>query len=335
VTRGDSFPQVAGVEHRFLDAGGLRMHLAEAGEGRPIVMLHGWPQHWYLWRRVIPLLAARARVLCPDLRGFGWTDAPGRGYDRDTMAGDVLALLDELGLDRVDLVGHDWGGWIGFLLSLRRPDRIGRFVALSIAPPWPSGDRRGLLEAWRIAYQIPLALPQLGRRAVEHGLARLALRTGSDAFSEGEIEAAILTDKSSALEERRGVRRSAWRGSPRGSLSFWSRCAVDPTTPATQRCNARPAPSRGPPPPQQTDASRGGSQHGIPVACKAWLTLRRGAILPKVREPRLFGQRTSPRRVPGPWHRGFMSTNRGTRGVHDLQRFFWVVAPVTAIREVI
>jgi pimeloyl-ACP methyl ester carboxylesterase len=189
VTGGDSFPQVAGVEHRFLNARGLRMHLAEAGEGSPIVMLHGWPQHWYLWRRVIPLLAPQARLLCPDLRGFGWSDAPGRGYDRETMAQDVLALLDELGLDRVDLVGHDWGGWIGFLLSLRRPDRVGRFVALSIVPPWPSRDPRNLLEGWRLAYQIPLALPQLGRRAVEHGLARLALRAGSDAFSEGEIEA--------------------------------------------------------------------------------------------------------------------------------------------------
>jgi pimeloyl-ACP methyl ester carboxylesterase len=189
VTGGDSFPLVAGVEHRFLDAGGLRMHLAEAGEGRPIVMLHGWPQHWYLWRRVIPLLAPHVRVLCPDLRGFGWTDVPSRGYDRETMAQDVLALLDELGLDRVDLVGHDWGGWIGFVLALRRPERIRRFVALSIAPPWPSRDPRTLLEAWRIAYQIPLALPQLGRRGVEHGLARLALRAGSGAFSEGEIDA--------------------------------------------------------------------------------------------------------------------------------------------------
>jgi pimeloyl-ACP methyl ester carboxylesterase len=189
VTGGDSFPRVAGVEHRFLNAGGLRMHLAEAGEGRPIVMLHGWPQHWYLWRGVMPLLAPQARVLCPDLRGFGWTDVPGRGYDRETMAQNVLELLDELALDRVDLVGHDWGGWIGFLLALRRPERIGRFVALSIVPPWPSGDRRGLLEACRIAYQIPLALPQLGRRGVEHGLARLALRARSDAFSEEEIEA--------------------------------------------------------------------------------------------------------------------------------------------------
>ena len=165
------------------------MHLAQAGEGRPIVMLHGWPQHWYLWRRLIPLLAPHARVLCPDLRGFGWSDVPSGGYDRETMAGDVLALLDELGLDRVDLVGHDWGGWIGFLLAVRHPARIRRFVALSIVPPWPSRDPRTLLEGWRLAYQIPLALPQLGRRAVEHGLARLALRTASDAFSQVEIQA--------------------------------------------------------------------------------------------------------------------------------------------------
>ena len=79
---GDSFPQVPGVEHLFVDAGDLRMQLAQAGQGKPILMLHGWPQHWYLWCRMIPLLAPRARVLCPDLRGFGWTDAPSQGYDR-------------------------------------------------------------------------------------------------------------------------------------------------------------------------------------------------------------------------------------------------------------
>jgi pimeloyl-ACP methyl ester carboxylesterase len=151
MTGGDSFPPVAGVEHVFVDAGGLPMHLAQAGRGKPILMLHGWPQHWYLWRRMIPLLAPHARVLCPDLRGFGWTDAPRRGYDRETMAQDVLALLDELGLERVDLVGHDWGGWIGFLLALGRAERIRRFVALNVLPPWPSRGRRGLLEAWRMA----------------------------------------------------------------------------------------------------------------------------------------------------------------------------------------
>jgi pimeloyl-ACP methyl ester carboxylesterase len=185
----ESLPELPGVEHRFVDAGGLRMHVAEAGEGEPIVMLHGWPQHWYLWRHVIPLLAPHARVICPDLRGFGWTDVPASGYDRKTMARDVLALLDELELERVRLVGHDWGGWIGFLLCLDHPDRISRFLAAGIVPPWASGDPRGLLEVWRGAYQIPIAFPQLGRRAVEHGGARLLLRKASDAFTDEEIEA--------------------------------------------------------------------------------------------------------------------------------------------------
>jgi pimeloyl-ACP methyl ester carboxylesterase len=176
------------VHRRFVDAGGLRMHVVEAGEGRPAVLLHGWPQHWYLWREVIPLLAPHRRVICPDLRGFGWTDAPRSGYDRETMAGDVLALLDELGLEQVDLVGHDWGGWIGFLLCLRHPARVRRFLALGVVPPWPSRTWRSFLETWRLAYQIPLALPWLGRFAVEHGLARLLLQPGADAFSEADVK---------------------------------------------------------------------------------------------------------------------------------------------------
>ena len=165
------------------------MHVAEAGEGDPLVLLHGWPQHWYLWRDVIPLLAPHFRLICPDLRGFGWTGAPGGGYDRETMARDVLALLDAMGLDRVRLAGHDWGGWIGFLLCLHQPARISRFVALNIVPPWPSRNPRNLLELWRLAYQVPLALPQVGRRFVEHGGARLALRSASDAFTEQELDA--------------------------------------------------------------------------------------------------------------------------------------------------
>jgi pimeloyl-ACP methyl ester carboxylesterase len=139
------------VEHLFIDAGRLRMHLTEAGEGKPIVMLHGWPQHWYVWRRVIPLLAPHARILCPDLRGFGWTDAPSGGYERETMAQDVLALLDELGLESVDLVGHDWGGWVTPLSSPSAPDQAVRgtrhpaAVALQRTPQPARGLADGLL----------------------------------------------------------------------------------------------------------------------------------------------------------------------------------------------
>jgi pimeloyl-ACP methyl ester carboxylesterase len=184
-------PEVPGVEHRYVDTPGVRVHVAEAGAGEPVLMLHGWPQHWYVWRDVIPLLAPHARVICPDLRGFGWSSVPRGGYDRETMAGDVLALMDALGLERVLLAGHDWGGWIGFLLALRHPERVERLLACSIVPPWPARDARGLLGIWRLAYQVPLATPGLGRGKVGRGVARIAL-DGADPPLDPEVKAAFL-----------------------------------------------------------------------------------------------------------------------------------------------
>jgi hypothetical protein len=90
-------PEVADVSHRFVQAGRLRTHVAEAGAGRPVLLLHGQFQHWYAWREVIPALAARYRVICPDLRGHGWTETPRSGYRTAELAADVLALLDALG----------------------------------------------------------------------------------------------------------------------------------------------------------------------------------------------------------------------------------------------
>ena len=183
----DEFPQVPGVEHRHVDAGGLRMHVAEAGEGEPVLALHGWPQHWYLWREVIPRLAPHARVIAPDLRGFGWSGVPAGGYDKETMARDVLTLLDALGLERVRLIGHDWGAWIGFLLCLHQRERVERFVACNIVPPWPSRDPRAPLDLWRLSYQAALSLPRLGG-AFGRRFARLGL-AGTRALSDAEIDA--------------------------------------------------------------------------------------------------------------------------------------------------
>jgi pimeloyl-ACP methyl ester carboxylesterase len=185
----EAFPHVPGVEHRYVDAGSLRIHVAEAGGGEPVLALHGWPQHWYLWRHVIPRLAPHARVICPDLRGFGWTDVPAGGYDKETMARDVLALLDALGLERVRLIGHDWGAWIGFILCLQHGQRIERFVACNIIPPWPSRDPRAPLDVWRFAYQPALATPRLGR-SVGRRLARLGL-SSTRALSPAEIDAFV------------------------------------------------------------------------------------------------------------------------------------------------
>ncbi|HET7573562.1 MAG TPA: alpha/beta hydrolase [Solirubrobacterales bacterium] len=157
-------PEVEGVSHRRVRARGIEFHLAEAGEGTDVVLcLHGWPQHWYEWRHLMPALADRHRVLALDLRGFGWSDAPRGGYEKEALADDVLAVLDELGVERLDLVGHDWGGWIGFLLCLREPDRFKRYLALNILPPWTS-MRAMAPHLWRCWYQWLILSPGIGYR---------------------------------------------------------------------------------------------------------------------------------------------------------------------------
>ncbi|MFL5895684.1 MAG: alpha/beta fold hydrolase, partial [Thermoleophilaceae bacterium] len=186
-------PHVDGVTHRFVDAAGLRMHVAEAGpeDGEVIVLLHGWPQNWYEWRHLVPLLADDYRLVMPDLRGLGWSDAPETGYEKEQLARDVVALLDALGLDRVKLVGHDWGGFTGFLMCVDHPERVERYLALNIIHLWPRRSARGFLRAWRLFYQLPLVAPIVGPRITRHtGYVGAILRnSNSGTFSDEEVEA--------------------------------------------------------------------------------------------------------------------------------------------------
>jgi pimeloyl-ACP methyl ester carboxylesterase len=162
-------PQVAGVSHHRVRARGIEFHYAEAGSGEDVVLcLHGWPQHWYEWRHLMPALADRHRVIALDLRGFGWSEAPADGYEKENLASDVLAVLDELGIERLKLVGHDWGGWIGFLLCLREPQRFQRYLALNILPPWTS-IRAMAPHLWRFWYQWMIAGPGIGYRLHRSG----------------------------------------------------------------------------------------------------------------------------------------------------------------------
>ena len=186
-------PQLDGVDHRWVDAGGWRTHVTEAGSGPPVLLLHGWPQHWWMWRYVIPRLAEHHRVIAPDQRGQGWTDAPPFGYEKQTLASDVLALLDALELERVSLIGHDWGGWIGFLLCLRAQERFERFLALNTGHPWPTVDARHALSLWRFAYMLAIGAPAAGPWLVRTQPGRLmerALRAASvrpQAFSDDDL----------------------------------------------------------------------------------------------------------------------------------------------------
>ncbi len=100
--------------------------------------------------------------MVPDLRGHGWSEAPADGYDKENLVDDLLALLDELGHDRVTLVGHDWGGWVSFLAALREPERFDALIALGIIPPFQQVSLGVLANLWRSAYQALLASPILG-----------------------------------------------------------------------------------------------------------------------------------------------------------------------------
>lgn len=142
ILRERPLPDLPGVEHRFVDVDGLRMHVALAGQGEPIVLLHGWPQHWWQWRHIIPALAEHHRVICPDLRGLGWTDAPPIHQGPVMNARDVLGLLDRLGVHRFGLIGHDWGGAAGYVLALGHPDRVTGYLALNTASPFLRASRR-------------------------------------------------------------------------------------------------------------------------------------------------------------------------------------------------
>jgi len=187
-------PELPGVSHSFHQVRGVRLHVAEAGEGEPLVLLHGWPQSWWCWHRVIPDLAESGfRVIAPDLRGYGWSEVPKGGYEKTSFARDLIGLLDELGLERVQLIGHDWGAITGFIACMEHPERFERFIACSIVHPFREPDPQAILGIWRLWYQVVLATPVLGGLVVEHlpGFAGRLVRAGSvrqDAFTDRDIE---------------------------------------------------------------------------------------------------------------------------------------------------
>ena len=132
-----------------------------------------------MWRRVIGALRDEYRLLAPDLRGFGWSEAPGHGYDGETFAADQVALLDALGIERAFVIGHDWGGWTAVLLGLLHPDRVERMLVLqraaSVAASHPRARRRELAELVHVGDRNARARPlgdAAGLDRDEHPLAR-------------------------------------------------------------------------------------------------------------------------------------------------------------------
>jgi pimeloyl-ACP methyl ester carboxylesterase len=128
-------------EHRFVAANGARFHVAEQGEGPVVLLLHGFPQFWWAWRHQLAALAeAGYRACAMDLRGYGASDKPPRGYDTRTSATDVASVLRSLGGSRAVVVGHGWGGWIAWSMPTLQPT-VTRAVA-SLSMPHPLAFRK-------------------------------------------------------------------------------------------------------------------------------------------------------------------------------------------------
>ena len=147
---------------RRIKVNDVHLNVVIEGEGRPVILLHGFPDSAFLWRNQISALAGNGyKVIVPDLRGFGDSDAPRgkRHYTFDIIASDVIALLDHLDVEKVSVIGHDLGAVVGWFLAIQHPERLIRYVAVSVGHPraYRSGIEQKLRAWYALGFQFPFA----------------------------------------------------------------------------------------------------------------------------------------------------------------------------------
>jgi len=160
--------------HRAVTANGTRFHIAESGEGPLVLLLHGFPQFWWTWRSQLPSLSAAGfRAVAADLRGYGGSDKPPRGYDLITAASDAAGMVRALGEANAVVVGHDWGGLVAWTMAAYFPKVVRRLAVVSVAHPLrmratllTDVARGGTGIGQTLGFQVPV-LPE--RRLVRHG----------------------------------------------------------------------------------------------------------------------------------------------------------------------
>lgn len=170
---------IAGFETRSIGvAEGVELNAAVGGEGPALVLLHGFPETYLMWRHVAPILAEHHTVVCPDLRGYGASSKPEAvaedTYSKRTMAADIVGLADALGFDRFVLVGHDRGAHVAFRAGLDHPNRISHLAILDIVPT---------LDIWNVLHGVSAAVAfHLYLMAQPAGLPEQMIANSADAF---------------------------------------------------------------------------------------------------------------------------------------------------------
>ncbi|MCW1840449.1 alpha/beta fold hydrolase [Prosthecomicrobium hirschii] len=144
----------------FVDLDGVSLHYLTAGQGDPVLLVHGIPQTSYEWRHIMPRLAERYTVIAPDLRGLGDSSRPATGYDKKTIAADLWALTRRLGIDRFHLAGHDWGGPVAFSLAAHHREAVKSLAILDVVIPGDGADFSQGGRRWHHAFFRTLDLPE-------------------------------------------------------------------------------------------------------------------------------------------------------------------------------
>ncbi|WP_225770017.1 alpha/beta fold hydrolase [Inquilinus sp. Marseille-Q2685] len=149
-------------EHRLVKPGDVNIHAVIGGEGPPLVLLHGWPQTWWEWRKVMPELRKRHTVIALDLRGAGYSDSPETGYDKATMADDVHGAMQALGFQRYDVCGHDIGAMVALALAFKHRDAVTHLAILDAPLPGWSQWEANLADpkVWHFAFHMKRDLPE-------------------------------------------------------------------------------------------------------------------------------------------------------------------------------
>jgi pimeloyl-ACP methyl ester carboxylesterase len=140
--------------HHMATVNGIQLHYVIGGHGDPIVLLHGWPETWHAWHKVMPALAKNYTVIAPDLRGLGDSSKPPTGYDGKTVAEDIYQLVNQLGFKTILLVGHDWGTQVAYSYAAAHPTGVKRLAVMELTIPGFAPPGRPPLW-WGIFHQTP------------------------------------------------------------------------------------------------------------------------------------------------------------------------------------
>lgn len=212
------------VAHGYADVGdGMRLHFVEAGSGPLVVLLHGFPEFWYSWRRQIPALAAAGfHVVAPDMRGYNLSDKPegAHPYALELLAGDIAGLIGHFGESQAYVAGHDWGAAVAYGIAMYHPEVVKRLAILNV--PHPERMLRGfrtlrqLRKSWyMLFFQIPV-IPEALLRRNDYAFAKRSLRADSPrSFSDADLERYVEAwSQPGALTGMINYYRAALRQSP-------------------------------------------------------------------------------------------------------------------------